>query len=1801
MKLSRLVDQSKNTQAKINQPPSPVSNSVRGKVVAGPSVYGLTVTPLLSPWRFYINGDAKEIVEGINVPNTHKVYLDDLSHRKIAQATGEKKWALNSDGNPLKDTLHRDKKLTRILKEGGVVVINTDSCSPNGLLSFNPIEAFYKSGTTLKGLGPETTLSPNCRFIFVGNKPHQSDFTSRYLQWNDTYLPKDLIDKKSPLLPSIIHSDLSQAAIPGTAFNVSHTPPEEWKALLTTASITNNKFAYPHLDPIKSQIQEGNTPLHIRGVKDDISETDIPESFKKFVAKLGITKIILHHESLPKIQTNPVNADPTGTNPVIPITGDTLSQLLNATKVDKRGHLSLVNALSTHQGPLTLHVVEGLTDTQWFQLHTLCNLHSNLSLSKDTHVTAPADIHALDSTPGGGDRIQDDSQDHITLFLPDGHLQLEDLTQSNTSDASLGHFTLTRHPIIEALKKNLPVTVTVNDPQAISGPLKHLTQSPPFACINGKIRFFKTPIILKASTAHPSGSETTQSIKPHSFSILNYHQTFYQDQLRSALEINHKVKIHGGFASGKSHLAANLPKDLFGNTHHLPAISPTTSSSEILKNPEFITFVKEGGTLIIDEYNLAKEGTFDFLNGHIPIEGKFFKLDPTKHKLIFLGNEVSEAGRHAHSNIGATILPMKRPDFDLVLNDPNIPNLTEADKTALRTQNSQSPLSIRDILTYVDFKKSHTQVSPLSPEDLISTLFSPQVSQSDLPTQLTQFLITTRQSNIRGNKFLYITGEPGTGKDYSITQAIKDSNDSRPVTHITFGSHMDIKDFQKTINTAAKQGGIVVISELSAAPSAVLEFMNDVLAKQIDTPFCVIASDNAGFQGREPLSNALKSRMIRKELLSPDAQAFKKTFPHYNPQLIDFHFHLKKTRPNDLVCRQIHNAQRLMDIGITFQDAIYSVYSPIDPSVRQHLEAFLKHVTQTPVDEHLKTCKTTSDKRSPAEAPGGAEAAEAPAKTSAASEGVEKDVGRISLRRAMILFVEKIAEIVAWAMATLFVEKIAEIVAWAMAWIDSQPDLTLPTQMATRSLQKQGPRLVRQDVVMGESTHVNNGFLAMVFYDLSKNELIQNQTMSNGPIIFSKENQKIPKATLHWTAGPNKKTSASYPCGKDLQKFSYRPSFDTQPTPEKIQYSIDDLKYIYTDPISFSQALTAYFQITFRYSLDPNANNTWLDLLKSNDILSTIDTWPKEDGIPIGKCREINLLALRIIKDTFPQCPVVYAIGKKIDQKTLTSADHAQLVMKNDQGVLFTLDATPISCAKDKLTQKQTQQWAQLIPTHSSSLEDPSTSSEKPAPRKMELKKSAPQLMAQLLKIDSLPMVPTTVEGTTPDIPHLQVTGKLAYSTQKLRPCQAHQKDLEAYAAQLEYNPKTPIPNTHDHFKLLHTLANPTSYHTLTDAIKTDPIRGQKLAEVLVLDHPHIFPLIPKSIKSEMLRPIQTAIETVLEQESVKDSMDVSTQTRIARLFPYLNQSLKKNIELKINAVMKEQTMSQHHQKLIVCLLPHLNKDLQPKINAWIHTNLKNQNKQLLRVIRTIGDNNNKTIITRLITEFPLLLCTKDLFGDTLLHAAAEKGHTKIVKELIKAGTDLNATNYGGYTPLYWAAEKGHTEIAKELIKAGTDLNATSNSGSTPLHAAALKGHNEIAEALIDNGVYKNIKNKYGCMPLHVAVNQNHLEIVIALVNDKEDINDKINNNINSLHLAALKGHKEIVQELLKAKADVAATSKEGMTPLHWAASKGDKEIVQKLLEAGADVNTKNNNKMTPLDIAKRKGHQEIVAVLNGH
>lgn len=112
---------------------------------------------------------------------------------------------------------------------------------------------------------------------------------------------------------------------------------------------------------------------------------------------------------------------------------------------------------------------------------------------------------------------------------------------------------------------------------------------------------------------------------------------------------------------------------------------------------------------------------------------------------------------------------------------------------------------------------------------------------------------------------------------------------------------------------------------------------------------------------------------------------------------------------------------------------------------------------------------------------------------------------------------------------------------------------------------------------------------------------------------------------------------------------------------------------------------------------------------------------------------------------------------------------------------------------------------------------------------------------------------------------------------------------------------------------------------------------------------------------------------------------------------------------------------------------------------------------------------NDKTELLPVLLDKGVDLEQRDDAGNTALITAADsRSYKGVVKELVRAGADVNAENKRGDTALHLALKWGDQESSIFLIKKGADYNHANNAGVTPAQLAAEKGYDTLLELMTD-------------------------------------------------------------------------------------------------------------------------------------
>ena len=107
---------------------------------------------------------------------------------------------------------------------------------------------------------------------------------------------------------------------------------------------------------------------------------------------------------------------------------------------------------------------------------------------------------------------------------------------------------------------------------------------------------------------------------------------------------------------------------------------------------------------------------------------------------------------------------------------------------------------------------------------------------------------------------------------------------------------------------------------------------------------------------------------------------------------------------------------------------------------------------------------------------------------------------------------------------------------------------------------------------------------------------------------------------------------------------------------------------------------------------------------------------------------------------------------------------------------------------------------------------------------------------------------------------------------------------------------------------------------------------------------------------------------------------------------------------------------------------------------------------------------------------------------------------TKIVKQLIAAGANINSIIYDQYI-IHHAASIGNMDILTQLVDAGADVDAVEKYFKlTTLQSAIVSGKPEVIKYLCEAGVEVNKTNKAGRTALHFACITKQAEMVKYLL-----------------------------------------------------------------------------------------------------
>ncbi len=232
--------------------------------------------------------------------------------------------------------------------------------------------------------------------------------------------------------------------------------------------------------------------------------------------------------------------------------------------------------------------------------------------------------------------------------------------------------------------------------------------------------------------------------------------------------------------------------------------------------------------------------------------------------------------------------------------------------------------------------------------------------------------------------------------------------------------------------------------------------------------------------------------------------------------------------------------------------------------------------------------------------------------------------------------------------------------------------------------------------------------------------------------------------------------------------------------------------------------------------------------------------------------------------------------------------------------------------------------------------------------------------------------------------------------------------------------------------------------------------------------------------------------------------------------------------------------------------------------------------------------------------------------GRSLLHRACEKGKTRMVESLIKAGADANERTENGSTPLLVAVFLRQTDVAQLLLNFPDVMAGVNDSSAStdPLKRNAFqlaveRNQPQLVARMLDGGANVNVRDANGLSPLHHAITAGDTDLVKTLLAHQPDLNKTETGVPTPLMLAAttdqLAGNTAraaIINLLLKAGADPEIADATGRRPLHALIIEGDMDAARLLLQYPLDKNAADRTGATPLFYALEKTSPDALALL---
>jgi ankyrin repeat protein len=151
-------------------------------------------------------------------------------------------------------------------------------------------------------------------------------------------------------------------------------------------------------------------------------------------------------------------------------------------------------------------------------------------------------------------------------------------------------------------------------------------------------------------------------------------------------------------------------------------------------------------------------------------------------------------------------------------------------------------------------------------------------------------------------------------------------------------------------------------------------------------------------------------------------------------------------------------------------------------------------------------------------------------------------------------------------------------------------------------------------------------------------------------------------------------------------------------------------------------------------------------------------------------------------------------------------------------------------------------------------------------------------------------------------------------------------------------------------------------------------------------------------------------------------------------------------------------------------------------------------------------------------------------YGKTILHAAVERGSSKVLPVLLyptnKEKMNLNSQDQDGFTPLHSAVFLENVDFTRQLLDADADPDSLNIDDAAPIHTAALRKNADLMKVLVEfkADLNRTHLNKQNYTAAHIAAACDNVKVIEVLLAAKADFRKKDTKGLTPLGVASLFG-----------------------------------------------------------------------------